>query len=119
MAAIDIDQLVTDIKNAANKIINKDIATVKGFSERQLKAIGQHAALVAGGIVTGQITDETREFFLDGIENMTQNFLETLQGLFRLTVEKLWNAVVGVVWGAINGAISAATGLVLPVPTKV
>lgn len=119
MAAIDVDQLVVDIKSAATQIINKDIATVKGFSDRQVKAISQQAALVAGGIVTGQITDETREFFLEGIEKMTQNFLDTLQGLVWVTIEKLWNAVVGVVWGAINGAITAATGLVLPAPTKV
>lgn len=119
MAAINVEQLVTDIKNAATQIINKDISTVKGFSDRQIKAIGQQAALVAGGIITGEITDETREFFLESIEKMTQNFLDTLQGLFWLTVEKLWNAIVEVVWGTINGAISAATGLILPVPTKV
>jgi hypothetical protein len=119
MAAIDVDQLVTDIKAAVNIIINKDIAAVKGFSERQLKAIGVQAKLVADGIVTGEITEETREFFLEGIENMTNNFLETLKGLFQVTVEKLWNAVVSVIWGAINGAIGVTAGLVLPVPTKV
>ncbi|NUT76827.1 hypothetical protein HNO86_17440 [Pseudomonas sp. C1C7] len=119
MAAIDVEQLVTDIKAAANLIINQDIATVKGFSERQLKAIGVQAKLVADGIVTGEITEETREFFLEGIENMTTNFLETLKGLFQITIEKLWNAVVSVVWSAINGAVGVTAGLVLPVPTKV
>jgi hypothetical protein len=118
MAAIDVEQLVTDIKGAVNAIINKDIVAVKGFSDRQLKAIVVQAKLVAEGIATGEITEETREFFLDGIENMTDNFLATLKGLFQVTVEKLWNAVVGVVWGAINSAIGVTTGLVLPVPTK-
>ncbi|WP_449432646.1 hypothetical protein [Pseudomonas putida] len=119
MAAIDVEQLVLDIKAAVNAIINKDIAAVKGFSEQQLKAIGVQAKLVANGIATGEITEETREFFLEGIENMTDNFLATLKGLFQVTVEKLWNAVVGVLWSAINGAIGVATGLVLPVPAKV
>lgn len=118
MAAIDIERLMTDIKGAALLIVGKDLGAVKGFSDRQMKAIGQQAELVAGGILSGQITEDTREFFLDGIERMTQNFLETLQGLFWVTVEKLWNAVVDIVWGAINGAIKA-TGVVLPVPSKV
>jgi hypothetical protein len=118
MAKIDVDNLVNEIKDAATQVINKDIATVKGFSERQVRAIGQQAALVADGILTGQITEETREFFLDGIETMTQNFIDTLQGLFLVTVEKTWNAIVRVIWNAINDAI-ATTGLVLPVPTKV
>ncbi len=119
MAAINVEQLVTDIKNTATSLINKDITTIKGFSDRQVKAIGQQASLVAGGIINGEITDETREFFLEGIEKMTQTFLETLQGLFWLTVEKLWNAIVEVIWGAINSVISSATGLVLPLPLKV
>ncbi len=118
MAAIDVDTLLNDIRTAASGIIERDLATVKGFSERQVKAIAQQAALVSGGIASGQITEDTREFLLDGIETMTQNFLDTLTGLFVVTVEKLWNAIVSVVWKAINGAI-AATGIALPVPTKV
>jgi hypothetical protein len=118
MAAIDVDQLVTDIKTVATQILNKDITTVNGFSERQITAIGQQAALVAGGIASGQITKETREFFSASLEKMVQDFLETLQGLLWLTIEKLWNAMVGVIWKTINGAI-ASTGIALPVPVKV
>lgn len=118
MAAIDVDQLVTDIKTVATQILNKDITTVNGFSERQITAIGQQAALVAEGIASGQITKETREFFSASLEKMVQNFLETLQGLLWMTIEKLWNAMVGVIWKTINGAI-ASTGIALPVPVKV
>lgn len=118
MSVIDVDQLVTDIKDAATQIVKKDITTVKGFSERQVKALGQQAALVAEGIAKGQITEETREFFLDSLETMAQNFIHTLQGLFLLTVERIWNAVVDVIWGTINKAISAATGITLPVPAR-
>lgn len=118
MAAINVDQLVADIRAAATPILNKDLATVRGFSERQLMALAQQAALVSAGIASHQIMDDTREFFLHGLEQMTQSFLDTLQGLFMATLEKLWNAIVGVVWNTINGAI-AATGIVLPVPTKI
>lgn len=109
---LNIDQLVTDMKVAASAVLNTDVSALRGFSERQLKAIAQQAELVRIGIVTGQITEETREFFLDGIEDMALSFTRTLRGLLLVTVEKVWNAIVGVLWKA----ISTATGLALPMP---
>lgn len=107
---INVDQLITDIKDAATQILNNDITTVRGFSDRQIKAIAQQAAYVAAGVAAGEITDETRDFFLDGIEDMATNFVKTLRGLTTVTIEKIWNAVVGVIWKA----ISNATGIVFP-----
>jgi hypothetical protein len=113
MATIDIEALVTDMKAAASEVLKADVSTLRGFSERQLKAIAQQAKLVAAGIAKKQITEETREFFLDSLEDMALNFAKTLRGLLMVTVEKVWNAVVGVIWSA----ISKATGLVLPKPS--
>lgn len=107
---INIDQLVNDMKAAATDVLNKDVSTLRGFSERQLKAIAQQTALVAQGIASGQITDETKDFFLDSLEDMARNFANTLRGLMMVTVEKVWNAVVGVIWKAIEGV----TGMVIP-----
>jgi hypothetical protein len=111
---LDLNTLVTDMKAAASGILKADVATFRGFSERQVKAIAQQAKLIAVGIATGQITEETREFFLDSLEDMALNFAKTLRGLVLVTIEKVWNAVVGVLWKA----ISTATGIVIPVPTK-
>jgi hypothetical protein len=110
--ALDVDAVVTAIKDAASNVLNTDVATFKGFSERQVKAIAQQAKLVSTGIATGQITDETREFFLDGLKDMALNFARTLVGLVIVTIEKVWNAVVGVLWDA----ISDAAGIALPLP---
>jgi hypothetical protein len=108
---IAVDQLVADIKDVATQVLSADISTVRGFSDRQVKAIAQQAAYVAGGIASGEITDETRDFFLDGIEDMADNFVKTLRGLASVTIEKIWNGVIGVIWKAISGA----TGLVIPI----
>lgn len=108
--AIDIGQLINDMKNAATQVLNQDIATLRGFSERQLKAIAQQAAFVEAGILTGEITDETKDFFLDSLEDMALSFVKTLRGLVTVTIEKVWNAIVGVIWKAIG----AATGIVFP-----
>lgn len=104
---IDIAQLVKDMENAVSQILNKDVTTLRGFSERQIKAIAQQSELVARGIATGQITEETREFLLDGIEDMALNFAKTLRGLVMVTIEKVWNAIVGIIWKAMD----KATGL--------
>jgi hypothetical protein len=110
--SIDVPQLVNDIKNAASQVLNKDVTTLRGFSDRQVKAIAQQAAFVEAGILTGGITDETRDFFLDSLEDMALNFVKTLRGLMMVTIEKVWNAVIGVIWKAIE----KATGITLPTP---
>lgn len=107
---IEIPTLINNLKEAATQILQKDVATLRGFSERQIKAIAQQAKFVSLGIASGEITDETQDFFLDSLEDMALNFAKTLRGLLMVTIEKVWNAIVGIIWKAIEGA----TGLVLP-----
>jgi len=107
---IDIDQLIADIKNTTSGILHKDVETVRGFSARQLHGIANQTALIALGISTGQITDATRDFFLDQLVELARNFANTLVGLLIATVERLWNSIVGVIWNT----ISKATGIALP-----
>ena len=113
-SSIDIPALIADMKDAATQVLNHDVTTLRGFSERQLKAIAKQAELVSAGIADGGITDETRDFFLDSIEDMVMNFVRTLRGLVMVTIEKVWNAVVAVIWKAIE----AVTGLSLPIPNR-
>ncbi|MDE2427812.1 MAG: hypothetical protein KGM99_03740 [Burkholderiales bacterium] len=112
MTTLDVNQLINDLQAAATGVLNADVSTFRGFSQRQVAAIAQQSEFVATGIATGQITADTRDFFLDGIEDMTKSFANTLRGLVMVTIEKVWNAMVGVIWKA----ISTATGLTLPVP---
>lgn len=109
---MDVNQLIEDIKTAASAILRKDVSTFRGFSERQVEALAQQTRFVALGIANGEITAETRDFFLDSLEDMALNFAKALRGIVMVTMEKVWNAVVGVLWGAIG----KLTGLVLPVP---
>jgi len=106
----DIEQLISDIKSTASGILSKDIETVRGFSNRQLHGIANQTALIASGIASGQITESTRDFFLQQLVELAQNFANTLVGLIIATIEKLWNAIVSVIWSA----ISKATHIALP-----
>ena len=109
---LDVMQLVNEMKAATSTVLKSDVSILRGFSERQLQAIAQQTSFVAEGIASGQITSETREFFLDGLEDMALNFAKTLRGLLMVTVERVWNALVGVLWNA----ISAATNVTLAAP---
>lgn len=111
--SIDINQLVADMKDAASQVISQDVSILRGFSERQLKALAKQAELIAQGIVSKDIDDDLRDFFLDSLEDMALNFAKTLRGLLMVTIEKVWNAIVGVLWGA----ISAATSIDLAAPS--
>lgn len=113
--AIDINQLVIDMKNAASTVLKADVGTFRGFSERQLQALAKQAEFVATGIAKGDIDKEMQDYFLDGIEDMTLNFAKTLRGLILVTIEKVWNAVVGVLWKA----ISTATNLTFSIPSHI
>ena len=107
---INVAELIEDIKSAATEVLNKDVSTLRGFSERQIKAMAQQTSLLAKGVASGEITEDTREFFLDSLEDMALSFAKTLRGLLMVTIEKVWNAVVGVIWKSIE----AVTGIALP-----
>lgn len=111
--SINIEQLIGDMKTAATTVINQDVTELRGFSERQLKALAKQAELIAAGIVSGDIDEDLRDFFLDSLEDMALNFAKTLRGLLMVTIEKVWNAIVGVLWGAIG----EATGIDLAAPS--
>jgi hypothetical protein len=112
MPAIDLQTLVSDMQAAATSVIGKDVSVLRGFSQQQLQAIAQQSVFVAAGISDGSITDDTRDYFLDSIEEMAKSFANTLAGLVTVLVEQVWNAMVGAIWTAIN----KATGLALVVP---
>lgn len=109
---INIKTLVTDLQNAASGVIGKDVTGLRGFSQQQLQAIAQQSVYVAAGIADGSITNDTRDYFLDSLEEMAKSFANTLAGMVTVMIESVWNAMVQVIWSAIN----AATGLSLVVP---
>ena len=112
MAGIDVNALVADIKSAAKGVLSRDVSTLRGFAEEQVKAIAQQAAIVAAGIADSSIGPDIRDFFLDSLEEIAKSFANTLGGMTMVMIEQVWNAIVKVVWDAIN----KATGLSLVTP---
>lgn len=102
----DLSTLIAQIKDITSGILEKDVTTVRGFAANQLEAIGRQTLLLQKGVVTGEIPDNLIEFFFDGLEKMTLNFVNTLKGLLLITIEKVWNAINDFLWGIINVATS-------------
>lgn len=109
--SLDVNQLISNIKDAASSIISHDVTEIRGFSERQLSALALQAKLIAKAIATKEIDEDLRDYFLDSLEDMALNFAKTLRGLLAVTIEKVWNAIIGVIWSAIE----ACTGISLKV----
>ena len=86
-----------DIEVAASGVLAKDARQQRGFSERRSERWPSSLRWSEAGILSGQITEETRDFFLDSLEDMARNFSRTLRGLVTITIEKVWHAVVGVI----------------------
>lgn len=98
----NVAQIIREIKEVATTILEKDISTVKGFSERQVEALAKQTAIVQQGVLNGDIDEDLREFFEQGLKDMARNFVNTLKGILSVTIEKIWNAIVDVVLKAIN-----------------
>jgi len=98
----ELQQIIEEIKLAAKGVLSKDISTMRGFSERQLRALAQQTEMVGKGLLTGDIGQDLKDFFLDSLEDMALNFVKTLKGMLQVTIEKVWNAIVGVLWDAIE-----------------
>ena len=98
----NLQELISEIRDVASNILQKDVATVRGFSERQVEAITRQTIIIQQGVLLGEIDDDLKEFFLDGLEAMALNFVNTLKGILSITIEKVWNAIIDVLWKAID-----------------
>tara|TARA_R100000935_G_C2826175_1_gene162416 strand:+ start:430 stop:744 length:315 start_codon:yes stop_codon:yes gene_type:complete len=101
----NVAEIITEIKTIASNVLERDIQEVRGFSERQVEAIAKQTAMIKKGVENGEIDDDLREFFLDGLEAMTLNFVNTLKGILAVTIEKLWNALLQFIYKAV-GAVT-------------
>ena len=97
--------IIKEIKEVASAILEKDISTVRGFSERQVEAIAKQAVIIQRGVLNGDIDEDLKEYFLEGLEAMALNFVNTLKGILAVTVEKIWNAIVDVLLKTIDSVI--------------
>ena len=53
----------------------------------------------------GDIDEELKKFFFDGLKAMAENFVNTLKGILSVTLEKLYNALVDKLWSIVGSVV--------------
>jgi len=101
----DVASIIKDIKDISTTILKKDITIVKGFSERQVEAIAKQTVIITEGVANGDIDEELKKFFFDGLKAMAENFVNTLKGILSVTLEKLYNALVDKLWSIVGSVV--------------
>jgi hypothetical protein len=105
---IDVNALITDITRAASAQLGQDITTLEGFSQTQVEGLARQAQLIAAAFASGHISEADRDFFLNDLKQIAQDFAKTLAGLALIDIEKVWNAAVTTLWTAIGEAAQVA-----------
>lgn len=117
--ALDLKQaadiFTNSISSAVKTVTSKDITTIAGFAQQQLQALAQQSALVAGLIEANAFTEAEKEFYLDGLQQMAQGFVNTFQQIAIIEIQKIYNSVVS----AIYDSISKLAGITLAAPRAV
>jgi hypothetical protein len=113
--ALDLTSTAAIFKNsvlsAVKEVTSKDLTSVAGFAQSQTQSLAQQAALVAGMIEANQFTPDEKDFYLDGLKQMTRGFVETVIQVIVVAIEEIYNAVIAAIYKTIN----SLTGLALAV----
>ena len=100
-----------NITTAVNGIAGQDMTAVQGFASNQLQSLANQAALIAGMIEANEFTDDERDFYLIGLQQMAMGFAQTLIGIVVVVVQQIYNAIINAIYTSINTIAGVALGL--------
>ncbi len=103
--ALDINELGTQMLNAALPILKTGAEDSSAFAQLEFTKIAQTIASIETQLLLGQINTEQAELLLDMQVHASRAVLLTLQGLALLTTEAAINAALDVVRNAVNTAV--------------
>jgi hypothetical protein len=109
-----LDDFMRDIAAAASGVLQKDVTTITGFAKSQQIKLTKFAIWIGEAELAHEFDGipGLRDEFLQSLQDMIRDFINTLRGLTAITIEKIWNAIVDVIWTTLD----RATGLTLPRP---
>lgn len=104
------EQIFQDMVNALKGELGKGYSTISNFVESQGKLLAKQAEDLAKSRLSGSLAndDELYHFFLQSLQQNTENLAKSLVMLSALTIEKAWNAVANALWGGIRTILSGA-----------
>jgi hypothetical protein len=94
------DTLTAEIGLAVTRIVETDLALLRGYSRAKARAIASFTVLLGEGYATGRVSDEQMTMEMVELERMVVRFVRNMQALATTTVERLLRSI---------GAVLSAT----------
>ena len=108
MPAINIDELLPQMLNAAAGVLKKQWPEVRAYAESEFKKIGQSLLFIQAQTASGAMTQKQAQLHLDLQKFAAQNVLLALEGMDILAAEAAINAALAVIKDAVNKALGFA-----------
>ena len=107
--ALDIQQLLTPMLNAAKGVIGNKWPGIQNYAELEFKKIGQNILDIEKNKLQGNYSENQARLLLDIQKNSTKAVFLALEGMTLIMTEHAINAALG----AIRDVVNKATGFVL------
>ncbi len=91
--ARDFDHLTAGIGLTVTKIVETDLALLRGYSQAKARAIASFTLLLGEGYAAGSISEEQMTQEMNELERMVVRFVRNLQALATTTVERLLRGI--------------------------
>ena len=91
--AQEFDTLTSQIGPVVTKIVNTDLALLRGYSQAKARAIASFTLLLGEGYASGSIGEEQMAQETEELERMVVRFVRNLQALATTTIERLLRGI--------------------------
>ena len=110
--AQNFDTLTSEIGLVVTKIVNTDLALLRGYSQAKARAIASFTLLLGEGYASGSISAAQMTQEMDELERMVVRFVRNIQALATTTIERLLRGV-GDLLMAVLGQVTGLPALSL------
>ena len=91
--AQEVDTLTSQIGLVVTKIVNTDLALLRGYSQAKARAIASFTLQLGEGYASGNIGEEQMAQETEELERMVVHFVRNIQALATTTIERLLRGI--------------------------
>ena len=100
--AQNFDTLTGEIGLVVTKIVNTDLALLRGYSQAKARAIASFTLLLGEGYAAGSISEEQMAQETVELERMVARFVRNIQALATTTIERLLRGIQNLLMTALR-----------------
>jgi len=100
--AQNFDTLTGEIGLVVTKIVNTDLALLRGYSQAKARAIASFTLVLGEGYAAGSITEDQMNQEMAELERMVLRFVRNIQALATTTIERLLRGIGDLLMAALR-----------------